>query len=378
MTDEPTPPDDLAPAALDAATADAPSRGRMILKIALRVLLVVGLLGFSAFALAKIFDDLDWAETWESLRSLGDADLVSLAAVWMIWIASQGMLTGALIAELPVRRGILAFLGPNSVTAIVPGPSDLPVRHKMFRSWGIDPAASALSVAAGGIFTIGIKLVLPVMAAAVLVVSETPIEGTIRLVVIIATLVAVGLVAAAMFLASETWSRRLSRLVERVFGATLRLLRRPEPADLAARLLTAREGAVRTLRARWLIATWATLLTAALKYALLLLCLRITGVPDSALSWSEVFVAFGITMGLTVFPLTPGDAGVSEIALIGMIGGFAGPEWINQVTAGVFLYRIATWLFMMPVGWVALLVWRRGVSRSAPTQSVEPASSSGA
>jgi putative heme transporter len=354
---------------------EVPSRARLIRKIALRVLLIVGLLGMSGFALAKIFDDLDWAETWNSLRSLGDAEIIALTAVWLVWIASQGMLTGALIRELPVRRGILAFLGPNSVTAIVPGPSDLPVRHRMFRSWGIDPAVSALSVAAGGIFTIGIKLVLPVMAAAVLVVSETPIEGTTRLVVIIATVVAVGLVAAGLFLASPTWSHRLSTLVERVWGATLRLLRRPEPADLAARLLAARNDAVHTLRSRWLIATWATLLTAALKFALLLLCVRTTGVPEDALSWSEVFVAFGITMGLTVLPLTPGDAGVSEIALIGMLGGAAGPEWINQVTAGVFLYRIATWLLMMPVGWGALVVWRRGMRRAA--QRVAPESSAG-
>ena len=43
----------------------------------------------------------------------------------------------------------------------------------------------------------------------------------------------------------------------------LRLLRKPEPPDLPARMVAARARAVDTLHERWLIATWATTLTAA-------------------------------------------------------------------------------------------------------------------
>lgn len=350
-------------ASLDEQPPAPTSRSRTVLRIALRVVLVVALLAAAGWALLGMFDDLDFDEVRATLAGLSDADFVALAAVWVIWIASQGLQTASMIRQLPVRRGILAYLGPASVSMIIPGPSDLPVRHRMFRSWGIDPATSTLSVAAGGVFTIGIKLVLPVMAAAVLVVSETPIEGTTRLVVIIATVVAVGLVAAVLFLVSDTWSRRLSTLIGRIWGATLRLLRRPQPPDLNARLLEARANAIGKLRERWHIAAWSTVLTAFTKYALLLLCLRLCGVSEDAVSWSEVFVAYGIVQGLTVFPITPGDVGVSEIALIGLLGAYAGPDFVNQVTAGVLLFRIVTWLMIMPIGWTTLFVWQFGLRR---------------
>jgi uncharacterized membrane protein YbhN (UPF0104 family) len=359
MTDQPEPPDALA------VDDPAPSRSRVVAKVAFRVVLVVGILVVAGFALLKIFDDLDFAEVRRTLGSLSDADWIALVAVWLIWVTSQGMQSVAMIRSIPVRRGILAYLGPASVTAIVPGPSDLPVRHKMFRSWGVDPATATLSVAAGGIFNIGIKLVLPVMAAAVLVVSETPIEGTTRLVVIIATLVAVGLVAATAFLVSERWSVKLSNVLGRLWAGTLRMMRRPEPDDLGERLLGARANAIGKLRERWHIAAWSTVLTAFTKFALMLLCLRLCGVTEADVSWSEAFVAYGIVNGLTVFPITPGDVGVSEIALIGMLGAAAGPDAINQVTAGIFLYRLATWLVIMPVGWATLLAWQAGMRRSA-------------
>ena len=76
---------------------------------------------------------------------------------------------------------------------------------------------------------------------------------------------------------------------------------------------------MQTLRDRWLVATWATVLTSATKFALLLMCLRFTGVSEGDLRWTEVFVVFALVQGLTVFPITAGDAGVSEIAYIGML-----------------------------------------------------------
>jgi putative heme transporter len=198
------------------------------------------------------------------------------------------------------------------------------------------------------------------------VVGETPIEGTTKIGVIVASAVAVGLVVAGAFLVSDRWSVRLSRGLGRVWAATLRLLRRPEPADLPQRLLEARASAIDKLRERWHIAAWSTLLTAFVKFALLLLCIRLCGVSEDVLSWSQVFVAFGIVNGLTVLPITPGDTGVSEVALIGMLGAAAGGgDVINLITAGVFLYRLLTWLLIMPVGWVTLLAWQVGLRRRA-------------
>ena len=108
------------------------------------------------------------------------------------------------------------------------------------------------------------------------------------------------------------------------------------------------------------------MLTAATKFALLLMTLRFVGVDDDVLPWTQVFVVFALVQGLTVFPITAGDAGVSEIAYIGMLTAAAGEEWVNQITAAVLIFRILTWLLLIPVGLGVLGFWRHQLRRNPP------------
>ena len=128
-------------------------------------------------------------------------------------------------------------------------------------------------------------------------------------------------------------------------------------------MVAARASAVQTLHDRWLIATWATTLTAATKFALLLMALRFVGVDDTVLPWTQVFVVYALVQGLTVFPITPGDAGVSEVAYIGMLTAAAGSEWVNQITAAILLFRLLTWLVIIPVGLAVLGGWQLQLKR---------------
>jgi uncharacterized membrane protein YbhN (UPF0104 family) len=227
----------------------------------------------------------------------------------------------------------------------------------MLTSWGHSSSEATLAVAAGGIFSIGIKLLLPVIAAIGLLVSDAPISGTMRTVVVISLLVGVGIVVVAFVFGSEQRTQQAGRLLAPVWATLLRMLRKPEPPDLAARMVDARSRAVHTLRQRWLIATWATVLTAATKFALLLMSLRFAGVDEAALPWPQVFVVFALVQGLTVIPITAGDAGVSEIAYIGLLTAAAGSEYVNQISAGVLIFRILTWLLIIPVGLAVLGTW---------------------
>ncbi len=335
-------------------------------KIVLRVVLVVGALGLSFFVLARTFDDLDIGEIRSALGTLNDAELLSLGSMWILWVGAQGLLTASLVPGLAVRHGVVAFLGPASITSIVPGPSDLPIRFRMLTSWGRTVGEATLAVAAGGIFSIGIKLVLPVIAAVGLVVSDAPIDGTLRTVVVISLVVGLGVVVVAVVLGSEKRTEQAGRLIAPIWGAVLRLLRKPQPADLAAQMVEARASAVQTLHDRWLVATWGTVLTAATKFALLLMALRFVGVGDDALGWTEVFVVYALVQGLTVFPITPGDAGVSEVAYIGLLTAAAGSDSVNQITAAILLFRLLTWLVIIPVGLAVLGFWQLQLKRTPP------------
>jgi hypothetical protein len=330
-----------------------------------RGVFVIGALVLSGFILVSTFDDLDYQAIIDSVRSLEDADFIALISMWVIWIACQGLLTGSLIKGLPVRRGVVAYLGPAGVTSVLPGPSDLPFRHKMFTTWGYSPTEATLAVAAGGVFSIGIKLVLPLVAAIGLVVSDAPIEGTLRTIVVIAVLVGVGVIGVAFVFGAERRTAWMGRMITPVWAFVLRLLRKPDPPDLAEKMIEARAESIERLRDRWLIGTWATVITAATRFALLLMAVRFTGTPDTAISWPQVFVVYAIVQGLTVLPITAGDAGVSEIAYIGLLTAAAGSQYVNQITAGVLIFRVLTWVVIIPIGLSTLAVWQRMTARAA-------------
>ncbi|MGB0111880.1 MAG: lysylphosphatidylglycerol synthase domain-containing protein [Ilumatobacteraceae bacterium] len=340
-------------------------------KVLLRVFFVVAALGISTWILLSTFDDLDLDSILDAVRSLEDADLISLGAMWILWVGAQGLLTAALIPRLPVRRGVVAYLGPASITSVIPGPSDLPIRYRMLTSWGHSTSEATLAVAAGGIFSIGIKLVLPVVAAVGLLVSDAPIDGTTRTVVTVCLVVGIGIVVLAFVFGSEKRTEQAGRLLAPVWSTVMRLLRKPQPPALAEQMVAARSRAVQTLRERWLIASWGTVLTAATKFALLLMCLRFTGVSEGALSWTEVFVVFALVQGLTVIPITAGDAGVSEVAYIGLLTAAAGSAYVNQITAAVLIFRVLTWLLIIPVGLATLGFWKLQLRRH-PTVIPEP------
>ena len=351
--------------AIDSEIPEAPPRS--VRKILLRVVFIVAALAVSSWILVRTFDDLDIDEITAALRSLNDAEIMSLLSMWILWIAAQGLLTASLVPGLAVRHGIVAFLGPASITSVVPGPSDLPIRYRMLTSWGRTPAEATLAVAAGGIFSIGVKLVLPVIAAVGLIVSDAPLSDTLQTVVTICITVGLGVVVLAFVLGSEKRTAQAGRFVEPVWSRVLRLLRKPTPKDLPARMVEARARSVQTLRERWLVATWATVLTSATKFALLLMCLRFTGVSEADLPWTQVFVVFALVQGLTIFPITAGDAGVSEIAYIGMLTAAAGEGYVNQITAAVLVFRILTWLAIIPVGLATLGLWKHQLRRATPT-----------
>ncbi len=335
-----------------------------------RGVIVVGALVLSGYILVSTFEDLDYQAIIDSVRSLEDADFIALLSMWVIWIACQGLLTGSLIKGLPVRRGVIAYLGPAGVTSVLPGPSDLPFRHKMFTTWGYSPSEATLAVAAGGVFSIGIKLVLPIVAAIGLLVSDAPIEGTLRTVVVIAVLVGVGVLAMAYVFGAERRTAWMGRMITPVWAFVLKLMRKPDPPDLAEKMIAARTEAIERLRDRWLIGTWATVITAATRFALLLMSLRFTGTPESAISWPQVFVVYAVVQGLTVLPITAGDAGVSEIAYIGLLTAAAGSQYVNQITAGVLIFRVLTWVVIIPIGLGTLGVWQRVTARAARAETV--------
>lgn len=359
------PADALVVASADAGDDGASSRRRLVLSIVKRGLVMAVGIGVAIALLVWAFDDLDIDEVVTAARSLDDAQIVALIFGVIVMVWSESLLTASVVPELPARRGALAWLGPNSVASIVPGPSDMPVRYKMFVSWGYDSTASGTAVAASGVLNIGMKLVFPVVAAIGLAVADVPMGELVSILVTGLTIVGVFLTVVAFVVVSHRRTHAAGRFLERIWNSTLRLVRRDaERVEIADWLVGKRGESIDLLRGRWPRAIASVMCVTATRVALLVMCLRFVGLPEAAISWEEIFCVWAIQRGLTIVPIMPGGAGVTEFALTALIASFAGNEYINQITAGVLVFRIATWLILIPAGGVALGLWRMGLRRS--------------
>lgn len=340
-----------------------PTPRRQIRSIVVRIAITLLALGLSAFLLSTVFDELDWSAIWTSVRGLSDAERIALVSGAGLLITAQGLVTSATMTGLPVRRGILAYLVPASVASIVPGPSDLPVRFRMYSSWGYTPAEAGLAVTASGIFSIGTKLIMPVLAAVVALVAGVGLgDGVGGTIVFAGVVLGVLILLTSVVLGSHRLTEAVGYWMQAPWDVAARVLKK-DSGPLADTLSSARGRAVGLLQERWQIATWAAFLYASAQVGLMLMAVRFMGVPEEALGSTQVFIAFGIVQGLTVLPVTAGNVGVSETAWIGLMGAMAGSGFINEVTAAVIVFRALTWLAIIPLGGLGLLVWRRGVAR---------------
>jgi len=357
LTDEP--PDEI---------PDAPRPGAV--KIVLRIVVMLVGLTVAGIALSFAFDDLDLGEIVDAARSLDDAETVAVLGGAGVVIWAEALLTASIVPGLPARRGALAWLGPTAVASLIPGPSDMPVRYRMFTSWGYDSSVAGTAVTGNALLNIGTKLLLPAVAGVGIAVADIPLEGVASTIATAAVILALLIAAGAFVLGSARRTEAFGRLLDRIWAATMRLLRRETSGpQLADRLVTQRTTSLEVLQGRWVKAIASLVLVTAARVSLLVMCLRFVGIPESALSWAAIFCVWAIVRGLTVIPIMPGNAGISELAYVGMLTPIAGSAYVNQVTAGMLIFRILTWLLMIPAGGVALGLWRFGLRRAASLDS---------
>ncbi len=320
-------------------------------------------------ALSSIFSSLNWNQVLTSIRSLDDADRIALLIGAGLVIATQGLVTASTLPGLPVRRGVLAYLGPASVSSVIPGPSDLPVRYRMYQSWGYSASEAGLSISASGFFSVGAKLVAPALAGVVVLITGISVTDGVDTTLVLAGVVLVILIAlSTVLLGSSRLTSWLAYWLQAPWDLVARLISR-RPGDLGPTLQRVRSSAIELLSARWPIATWAQLLFIVAQIGLMVMALRFMGVPQDTIGTTEVFIAFGVVSGLTVLPITAGNVGVSEAGWIGVLGAIAGSQYINEVTAAVLVYRWLTWLIIIPLGGLTLVGWQIGERRSAKALS---------
>ncbi len=172
------------------------------------------------------------------------------------------------------------------------------------------------------------------------------------------------LAAAAVVLVSivrsERLARRLGGWLDRVAQRIWRLFRKTPPTGIAERILDLRERSKAMLTQHGLLGFAAAVVAKLAWFVVLEVALWCVGVGPDVLPPSAALAAMAVVGIVSLVPITPGAVGVSEVAYIGILSSVAGSGMTDQVTAAVTLFRIAQWFAPIPIGWVLLLVMRRG------------------
>jgi uncharacterized protein (TIRG00374 family) len=342
------------------------------------VIRVTGLI-VVAIVLWLLFTRLvSWSDVVDAMSGLDLGDWALLVGVATVRIAIEPLLLMAATPNLRWPYALPGFLAPAAAASVVPGPSDLAARYAMFRSWGYSGAQTSASVLLVFLYGTFAKVALPVVAALVFLAfgrSDAELE---TVAIIAAGILVGGVFLIFLLLRSEKTARRLGhaagRAGRRVAGWFR--IRTPETlaADLAERAAHFRDKTGDVVRTRTHLAAGAAAAAQAALFAILLVSVRVVGVGADQLDWIALLAAFALVQLLTSIPITPSGLGVAEAAYVALLTAESNTELAGQVAAAAIIYRLFSWVILVPLGGIAWLWWSRSRSRgdAAPLGEKSP------
>jgi uncharacterized membrane protein YbhN (UPF0104 family) len=146
-----------------------------------------------------------------------------------------------------------------------------------------------------------------------------------------------------------------------------KLLKRPAPKGVGERVLRLHRLIVMEFRRRGAIVTFGQLAAAFANSVVLFAALRFVGLGPDLISWGQTFYAFALGTIAAVLPLTPGNIGITELIILGVLA-LDGGGYQAQIVAAALLYRVFTWMLPIPLGVITFFWWRYKQSRVPPSQ----------
>ena len=343
-----------------AAARGSRPRLRPGVKRAIQIVVSVVLVGFIVWFVFGQFANL--SDVTAVLRSLSAGEIAVL-----LLVATWNLLTywGVVVVATPgmtVAQSAVLTQSTTAVSNAIPGGSAIAVglTYAMMSSWGFSRSRTTLSVVVSGIWNNLIKLGMPILALALLAIQGEADAGR----TVAALLGLVALVAAvacfALVLRSEAFAARVGIASGRLASKLLAVLKRPPVRGWDLAVVTWRSRVVGLVRHRWLALSVSAVASHVSLYAVLLVALRVAGVPSTDVGWAEVLAVFAFARLVTAIPLTPGGVGVVELALIAGLTQAGGAS--ANVVAAVLLFRLLTYVLPIVIGAFTHVYWRKNTS----------------
>lgn len=301
--------------------------------------------------------DLD--KVWAIFRGLTWREdlLLILVAAWNIvtyWPVVVNAMPG-----LSYRQAILVNHSSTSVAMTLPagGAIAVGVSYAMYTSWGFRMREIARSAVLTGIMNMMTKLALPVVALAILAISGEPSDWVLPTAIAGLALLVAGIVLLTLILRRPHFAHQVGSNLGKAVSWFRGLAGLQPYEDWGETAVRFRGQTIDLLRDRWALLVGFDLLSQLSVYLVLLVALRVVGIPAAEVGWAEALAVFAIVRLASAFPILPGNVGLAELGYIGGLVLVGGDR--TAVVAAVLLFRFLTFYVQIPLGGFTYLAWRR-------------------
>jgi uncharacterized membrane protein YbhN (UPF0104 family) len=303
---------------------------------------------------------------WDTVRAMTGAQVALLALVTAWNLATYQFLVVATMPGLTLRQATVATLSTTAVanTVVAGGAIAVGLTYAMNSSWGFSRSRTSVSLLIAGLWNNFAKLGLPVLALSLLAFRSTPSPGRVAAGLAGLAGLAGAVVLLWLLLRSREGAARIGTAAGRVASALVRPFGRPPVRGWDRATTRFRDRTALLLRARWPWITVTTLVSHLSLFLVLLVALRVVGVPAEDVGVVEALTVFAFARLLTAVPFTPGGLGVMEVALIAGLAAAGGER--SLVAAAVLVYRALTYVLPIPLGLGTYLFWRQNRSWRRP------------
>ena len=291
---------------------------------------------------------IDYEEAWNAIKGLSWWELLVLLAFSVARVPTEAMIYRALLPGLHLRVGSEAYLSQN-FAGLLPPPASSVVQYAYFRSDRFERRPSLIGAVGSFIFPTAGRMVMPLVAVALLVLTGNFNPEAIWIVA--ASLVILLVAAAIIWLvgrsdASALWVGNQSG---RAISWVLAMVHKQPVTGLGDLLVNFRKHIYTTVKERWVRGSIAVSLNLFLTFVLLLLSVRFVGLSNDELPWSEVFAALAVGFFAgSVLPLTSSGVGTSDAIIIAALSAMSGNASLSA--AGEITWRVFYSFLALPIG----------------------------
>jgi uncharacterized membrane protein YbhN (UPF0104 family) len=301
----------------------------------------------------------DYGSVWAVVQTLGPVELIALAAMTAINLATFPPPWMAAIPGLGYWNATVLTQVSTALSIAVPGgdAAGIAASYAMLRRWGFGRAVVAVAVVVTGVGNQLVNVLLPLIALALLVMSggSSPVLLTAGMIGIAAIL---GVSASVLLiLRGERQAFAVGHRAEAAANHVLALLHRAPRQGWGDGLVRFRRETIDLVSRRWPALAGSLILGHLTVFGVLIVALRTTGVGSDDVGWVEALAAWGLIRLLSAVPITPAGVGIVELGLSSALVGFGAHN--AQAVAAVLLYRALTVLPTLVLGAVLGLTWRR-------------------